>query len=290
MDKISIRGLEIFAYHGVMQEEKENGQKFYVDATLFCDTKTAGMSDDLEDTVNYAAVCQFIDKFLKENRFDLIEAAAEQTVRSLLQYMPKIRQIEFTINKPSAPIGLPFENVAVSIFRKWHKVFLSIGSNIGDKEAYLNQALESFYDDECCRVINVSKYVETKPYGPVEQDNFLNGCIEIETLYEPEQLLEVIHQIESEANRTREVHWGPRTLDIDIVLYDNDIIYEQNLIIPHKEMHKRAFVLVPLAEIAPYAYHPVLNKSVSVLLEELDDEEKESAGMSKCAGCSGCKR
>lgn len=290
MDRISIRGLEVYAYHGVMEEEKKKGQNFYIDAELFCNIKRAGFTDDLEDTVNYATVCQFIDKELKENRFDLIEAVAEQTAKKLLQYMPKIRQIDFTINKPSAPIGLPFENVSVSISRKWHKVYLSIGSNMGDKEAYLNQAVESFYDDECCRVLQISKYVETKPYGPVKQDNFLNGCMEIETLYAPDELLDVIHQIEGEANRTRELHWGPRTLDIDILLYDNDVIYEHDLIIPHQEMHKRAFVLVPLMEIAPYAWHPVLHKSVSILWEELDDEEKESASANKCYGCSGCKK
>ena len=71
----------------------------------------------------------------------------------------------------------------------------------------------------------VSKFIETEPYGPVEQDNFLNGCVEIETLYEPKELLATVNRIEAEANRTREIHWGPRTLDIDIVLYNNAIIY-----------------------------------------------------------------
>lgn len=288
MDRINIKGLEVFAYHGVEEQEKIEGQKFYIDAVLYCDMVAPGNSDDLEDTVNYAKVSEFIEKFLTENRFDLIEAAAQQTTLALLKRMPKIRQIDFTMNKPDAPIGIPFENVSVSISRKWHRAYLSIGSNIGEKEAYLNQAVESFYDNEHCRVIQVSKYVETKPYGPVVQDNFLNGCVEIETLYEAEELLHFIHRIEQEAGRTREIHWGPRTLDIDIILYDQKVIYEPNLIVPHKEMHKRAFVLVPLAEIAPYAYNPVLNKCALQLLDELTDEEKERAGMSKCTGCSGC--
>ena len=222
MDCIKIRQLEIFAYHGCNEDEKINGQKFYVDANLYTDVRTPGLSDDLEDTVNYAKACKFINKFMTENRFDLIEAVAEQTTRGLLKEFPKIKAIDFTINKPNAPIKLPFGNVAVSISRKWNKAYLSIGSNIGDKEGYLNQAIDSLYDDENCRVLAVSKFIETEPYGPVEQDNFLNGCVEIETLYEPKELLATVNRIEAEANRTREIHWGPRTLDIDIVLYNNE--------------------------------------------------------------------
>ena len=127
----------------------------------------------------------------------------------------------------------------------------------------------------------VSKFIETEPYGPVEQDNFLNGCVEIETLYEPKELLATVNRIEDEANRTREIHWGPRTLDIDIVLYNNDIVNEKDLLIPHVEMHKRLFVLEPLKQIAPYAVHPILNKTVSQMLEELQPDNK-------CAGCGGC--
>ena len=162
-------------------------------------------------------------EYSKENlsicRDALIEAVAEQTTRALLKEFPKIREIDFTINKPNAPIKLPFGNVAVTVHRGWHKVYLSIGSNIGDKEAYLNQAIDSLYDDDCCRVCAVSNFIETEPYGPVEQDNFLNGCVEIETLYSPQELLDAVHKIEANADRKREIHWGPRTLDIDIVLY-----------------------------------------------------------------------
>ena len=147
MDIIRIEQLEIFAYHGCNEEEKRDGQKFYVDANLYTDVMTPGLSDDLEDTVNYAKACKFINKFLTENRFDLIEAVAEQTTRALLKEFPKIRKVDFTINKPNAPIKLPFGNVAVSVSREWHKAYLSIGSNIGDKEGYLNQAVDMLNDD-----------------------------------------------------------------------------------------------------------------------------------------------
>lgn len=282
MDCIKIIQLEVFAYHGCEEFEKINGQKFYIDATLYTDIRTSGVSDDLNDTMNYAKVCEFITKFMTENRYDLIEAAAEQTSRALLREFPKLKEIDFSIYKPNAPIGLPFGNVAVSISRKWNKVILSIGSNMGDKEAYLNNAIDSLYDDVNCRVNVVSNYIETEPYGPVEQDNFLNGCLEIETLYSPKELLKKVNQIEAESGRTRDIHWGPRTLDIDIVFYGDEIVDEPDLKIPHVEMHKRLFVLEPLKQIAPYWKHPILNRTVSQILEELKPSDK-------CTGCSGCK-
>ncbi len=282
MDCIKIIQLEVFAYHGCEEFEKINGQKFYIDATLYTDIRTSGVSDDLNDTMNYAKVCEFITKFMAGNRFDLIEAVAEQTSRALLREFPRLRAIDFTIYKPDAPIGLPFGNVAVSISRKWNKAILSIGSNIGDKEAYLNNAVDSLYDDGNCRVNVVSNYIETEPYGPVEQDNFLNGCIEIETLYSPKELLEKVNQIEAESGRMRDIHWGPRTLDIDIIFYEDEIVDEPDLKIPHVEMHKRLFVLEPLKQIAPYWKHPILNRTVGQILEEFKPSDK-------CAGCSGCK-
>lgn len=281
MDCIKIRQLEIFAYHGCKEEEKINGQKFYIDANLYTDVRMPGTSDDLDETVNYSKVCKFINKFMTDNRFNLIEAVAEQTSMAVLKRFLKIRAIDFTVNKPNAPIKLPFGNVAVSVSRKWNRVILGIGSNMGDREAYMNGAIDSIYDDDNCRVNAVSNFIETKPYGPVEQDDFLNGCIEIETLYSPEQLLCKIHEIEANAGRTREVHWGPRTLDIDIIFYGNQIIDTPDLKVPHIEMHKRLFVLEPLNQMNPYMVHPVYKKTVSQLLEDLKPENK-------CGGCGGC--
>ena len=252
-----------------MEEEKINGQKFYIDMDLCTDMRKSGVSDELEETVNYAEVCSFVDKYLKENRFNLIEAAAEHTVRELLKRFPKIKGADMTINKPSAPIGLPFGNVAVKVSRRWNKVILSIGSNMGDKEAYLNGAIDGIYDNDNCRINTISKFIETEPYGPVEQDNFLNGCLEIETLYSPEELLEVIHDIELQANRTREIHWGPRTLDLDILFYDDLILDTPDLHIPHADMANREFVLQPLSDIAGDFRHPVINETVNALLAAL---------------------
>ena len=100
-------------------------------------------------------------------------------------------------------------------------------------------------------------------------------------MYSPKELLKKVNIIELEAGRTREIHWGPRTLDIDIILFDNEIVNLPDLKIPHIEMHKRLFVLEPLNQIAPYAVHPIFNKTVSQLLEDLQPQNK-------CSGCGGC--
>lgn len=115
----------------------------------------------------------------------------------------------------------------------------------------------------------VSSWINTAPYGGVEQDDFLNGCLVMETLLPPEELLDRLHQIEQAANRVREIHWGPRTLDLDIIFYDDLMMSTPALQIPHIEMHKRDFVLVPLNEIAPYYMHPAMRRTVGQLLEEL---------------------
>ena len=116
----------------------------------------------------------------------------------------------------------------------------------------------------------VSDFLVTAPYGGVEQDDFLNGAMKIRTLLTPHELLERLHEIEQEAKRERVVRWGPRTLDLDILLYDDLILDEEELHIPHIEMYKRDFVLKPLCQIAPYARHPVYNRTAAELLADLE--------------------
>lgn len=109
----------------------------------------------------------------------------------------------------------------------------------------------------------------TEPYGGVEQDDFLNGAIEAETFLSPDALLHKLHAIEQEAGRERKIHWGPRTLDLDILLYDHEIIDTEKLTIPHIDMQNRQFVLEPLSQLAPAYMHPVLHKTISQLLAEM---------------------
>ncbi len=261
-DYIFIENLEVFAYHGVLEEEKQKGQKFFLTLKLYLDLTDAGHSDDLDYSVDYADVCHRVTELMNEHKYYLIEAVVDYVTTRLLIEYPLIKGIDVKLSKPEAPIGLPFENVSVNISRGWHTAYIALGSNIGDKETYIREAIEEFDKNPMCRVKTVSDLIVTPPYGYTEQDEFLNGAMEIETLLTPYELLNFAHFVEEGADRVREIHWGPRTLDVDIVFYDDLVTEDKNLLIPHPEMHKREFVLKPLRQIAPYKLHPVLQKRV----------------------------
>lgn len=268
-DEINIKNLEVFANHGVFPEETRLGQKFLVSLTMYADTRYAGKTDCLDHSVNYGEVSGFITHYMKENTYKLIEAVAEHLAEALLRRFPLLCGVTLEIKKPWAPVGLPLETVSVKITRFWHTAYLGLGSNMGDKKGYLDQAVKSLNAAEGCRVEKVSSYIVTKPYGGVEQDDFLNACLILKTILSPHELLETLHEIEKDAHRERILHWGPRTLDLDILMYDNEILETDDLIIPHVEMHLRDFVLKPLQEIAPNKRHPVFQKTITQLVNEL---------------------
>ena len=268
-DKIKIKDLECFAYHGVLEAEQQLGQKFLVSLVLSVNTHIAGKADDLEQSVNYASVCNTVITFMKEHTFQLIEAVAEELAEKILLEYPLVEQVQLTIKKPWAPVLLSLDTVAVEITRGWHTVYLGIGSNMGEKEENMKTAITHFSEHPLCKVEKVSCFIYTKPYGVKEQDDFVNGAFCIKTLLTPEELLEFIGTIEEKLKRVRKQHWGPRTIDVDILFYDDVVLHTERLTIPHIEIDKRDFVLTPLCELNPYLMHPVLGKSVMQLLQEL---------------------
>lgn len=270
MDEIRIENLKIYAYHGVYAEENERGQDFYINAVLYTETRRAGNEDALTLSTDYGEVCHFINDFLKIHTFQLVEAMAEKTAEQILLHFPFIRKLDLEVRKPQAPIGLPFESVSVKIHRGWHKVYVALGSNMGNREVYIEDAVQKIKKDEHNKNIKVSPLYETKPYGEVQkQADFLNGAAEFETLYSPEELLIFLHRLEQEAERVREIHWGPRTLDLDILLYDHLVMDSEELTIPHADMHNREFVLKPLCDLTRKYRHPLLGRTVEELFRAL---------------------
>ncbi len=271
MDQIQIKRLEVFANHGILEEENKLGQKFLVSVVMGVDARIPGRSDELSDSVNYAKVSELICKEAQGHTFRLIERLAEYLAEKILLQFPLIQYVDLEVEKPWAPVRVPLETVSVAIHRGWHRVYLGIGSNLGDKRANLNQAVDMLRVHPYNRDVVTSEYIITEPVGEVPQDDFLNGAVAMWTLQTPEELLEQIGEIERNLKRVRTVHWGPRTIDIDILLYDEEIMHTDILTVPHPEMCNRGFVLKPLAEIAPYAMHPICRKTVRDLLAGLSE-------------------
>lgn len=150
------------------------------------------------------------------------------------------------------------------------EIYLIIGANLGDREQSLRKSLD-LISDSCGTIVRKSKIYETAPWGKEDQPRFLNQAIEIYSDLSAETLMEILLSIEEEMGRRRIEKYGARLIDIDIIFFGNAIINQLNLSIPHPRMQNRKFVLVPLQEIAPAFIHPVLNKTVTELLNECDD-------------------
>ncbi len=151
-----------------------------------------------------------------------------------------------------------------------HRAYIGLGSNLGERNDILNGAVESLNDRPLIEVTLVSSFIETDPVGGPPQPPYLNGAAEMNTVLSPIKLLYTLHDIEQDFGRERLERWGPRTLDLDLLLYEQQIIDTNVLTVPHPRLHTRRFVLEPLNEIAPHALHPILNKTVESMLETLE--------------------
>ena len=272
MDKIIIENLEIIAEHGVFKEKKFLGQKFIISVEMITDTREAGKTGNLNASTHYGFVADDIEKVFTSRSFDLIETCAEKIAEMILTKYPLISQVKITVKKPWAPIRKHFDFVAVEITRKWHTAYLSLGTNMGDKKKNLLEAIEKIENLENTKVTAQSTIVETEPFGYTDQDMFLNACLEVKTLFTPQELLEKLLDIELQMGRKRIIKWGPRIIDLDILFFDDEIIQDKNLAVPHPWICERMFVLEPLCEIAPNLVHPLERKTVGTLKRLLEKE------------------
>lgn len=276
MDKIYIKDLEIFANHGYFQEEKKLGQKFILSFELDLDLSGAGEEDNLDKTVHYGILCEEIEKEFTKTSYDLIEKAAEEIVNFILLKYEAVNKVKLKLKKPWAPVRKHLDYVAIEIERQWHKAYIAIGSNLGDKEKNIREALEIISNSNHTKINKIAKYYNTEPVGYADQDEFLNTAIEIKTLLNPKNLMKFLLEVEKSLKRERIIRWGPRTLDLDVIFYDDLISSDEEVIIPHPRMEERLFVLNPLCDIAPYKLHPILNKRIIDIRDSiLKDSNKE---------------
>ena len=154
-----------------------------------------------------------------------------------------------------------------------HLAYIGFGSNIGDRFAYIQNAIQVLAEVEEITLQKISSLYETAPVGDEAQAKFLNGVVAIKTYLSPHTLLQTLRQIETDVGRQHRTRWGPREIDLDILIYGDICLQAPNLVIPHPDMHLRRFVLIPLAEIAPDLVHPVLNETIQTMLERLADDK-----------------
>ena len=275
-DFIKVTNMKVFANHGVLEKEKKNGQNFYLNAKVYVDMRKAGLTDKLEDTINYDQICIFLAEVFAEEVFDTIEAAAEYTVQEIMVNFPMIEAMELEVRKPHAPLTYVPEDISVTIYREWHTVYLSFGTNVGEPYGTINETIIMLKEPYAVRNVKRSDLFITKPYGPVEQNDFVNGCLEMETYMDPEELVTYIHELEDYFERDRSIRWGPRPMDLDIISFDEYVYNSKTLTIPHADMENRMFVLEPLSQLCPGKRHPVWGKTVEQMKKELVELGKET--------------
>lgn len=284
-DQILVTGIWGTGHHGVYEHERENGQRFSVDVAMYLDTSAAAESDALMQTVNYAEVASAVHAVITGPPVDLIETLAAKIAGVVLVH-PAVIAVDVAVHKPEAPVTVPFSDVAIVIHRRAVPAtppppaippgssteeprkqdildirppepvtaILALGANLDNPVQTLRQAVFDLHEELEIEVVAVSPLAQTAPVGgPEGQPDFYNAVVQVHTSLSPRQLLALCQQIESRHGRVREVTWGPRTLDLDVITYADLVAVAPDLEIPHPRAHQRAFVLQPWAHIDPTA-------------------------------------
>ena len=262
MDRIEISGVTATGYHGVFEHEKRDGQPFVVDVVLTVDLRRAGRSDALVDTINYGEVAADVVRRIEGEPFDLIERLAEVIAGDALA-RPLVQAVEVAVHKPQAPVGVPFGDVVVRMTRRRPvPVVIALGANLGDPLRTLAAAVGDLRGIPGLTVTAISPLVESDPVGGPDQPAYLNAVALGTWDGPPTALLRALHRIESDHRRTREIRWGARTLDLDLIQFGapggtDEVLSSDSSttapLLPHPRAHERAFVLAPWAAVDPSA-------------------------------------
>ena len=282
-DRVRLLGVRGTGFHGVFEHERREGQEFVVDVELTVDLAPAGASDDLADTVNYGDIGASVLARIEGEPHDLVETLAELVARDALSHAA-VDEVTVTVHKPQAPVGVPFGDVAVEVTRRRDAVpvVVALGANLAHggspPEVTLAAAVTCLGPDIGLDAVAVSGFYDTEPVGGPEQPAYVNAVVTATTTLSPTSLLRELHGVEARFGRERTVHWGARTLDLDLVQYGDpasgtDVTCERaRLTLPHPRAHERAFVLVPWLELDGAATLRVGDRvrTVADLVAELD--------------------
>src|SRR3972149_3937117 len=262
MFKIIIKNLNLFGYHGVKEIEKKNGQNFrYNIEVLLNKDNFLGEDkneDSLENTLNYSEVIRLVKDINDNCRFNLLETLTQTIADRIFEISPLVEKVSVRIEKTSPPMKENLESVGIEY--RWDKksdgvdIYLSLGSNIGNREDNLRKAVDLINSNPDIEIIKVSSIYETEPMYLKEQNSFYNIVLQarVDIKVSPFELMGFLKGIEYDMGRKRsEKKYGPRIIDLDLLYYGEVSIESDFLAIPHSRIDERKFVLVPLSEISP---------------------------------------
>lgn len=290
VEQIELRGVRAFGRHGVLDSERRSGQEFGVDLVLRVDTAVAAASDDVAATVNYASVAADVVSIVGGPAVNLIETLAALIADRVLGSYPAVQSLVVTVHKPHAPVGVPFDDIVIQLERRRDvAVTIGLGANLGSPTHTLRAALGGLSAIPGVWGWRASGLYRTAPVGGPEQPDYVNAVATARTALAPRAILALLHTMEQAFGRTRDAHWGPRTLDLDLIQYgqvgaEGEVVLGgEDLQLPHPRAHERAFVLVPWLEVDPAAQltrggEPVSVASLAAALDtstvrRLDDSD-----------------
>ncbi len=256
MDRIEIHGLRVMTVVGVLAHERESPQPLQIDLVLHADLSDASESDELDDTANYGTVSEAVADVVRESKDLLLERVAGRIADVVLD-IDRVEEVDVTVTKLRPPIPEDVQASSVTLRRmrlrqgapkrQSHRAIVALGSNLGEREDFLRFAI-----GQLSPLAAESQVFETDPVGgPGGQGPYLNMVVAFDTTLDPFALVRRLQRIEAEAGRQRVVHWGARTLDLDLLFYDDATISSPELTVPHPRYAERRFVLAPLSEVAP---------------------------------------
>ena len=315
LDAITVTGVRARGHHGVHDHERTDGQEFVADLVIHLDTRAAARTDQLDATVSYAEAAEVMVEEIAGPPADLIETVAERIARRVLGF-PRVKAVDVTIHKPDAPVGVPFDDVSVTIRRDhlhgdaWDRLrvasaginmgsyspqegedpldarpstpadaVIALGSNMGDSADILASAIGHLERVPGIDVVAHSPLARTAPVGGPEQPDFLNAVIRVRTSLSPRGLLQACMGVEMIHGRQREGVNAPRTLDLDLIDYAGIRAESDDLVLPHPRAAERAFVLAPWAAMEPEATFPGGVAGENIVVAEAAAAAADAAGI-----------